>query len=281
MFSNKDIEQYYDVSATHYNKVWNLKKSRSLHYGYWDATTKHFHDAMMNINKILSTKASITNTHHVLDAGCGIGGSALWLAKNIGCKVTGISLSAKQVATANQLALYEQVQHIAHFEQQDFTNTTFADASFDIIWAIESVCHAPQKAAFISEAYRLLKPGGKLIIADFFKKDQLALKDAQLIKRWAEGWAIDDFDTKENFHETLIQKGFHNIDVADATTNIKPSAKRLYWAYFPGVIGGWLYRITHKKVTTFGKKNIDTAYLQYTSLQKHLWTYQIFCATKQ
>ena len=280
MYSNKDIEQYYDLSQTHYKRVWNLKRSRSLHYGYWDSSTKNFHEALLNINKILAAKAGINKQHKVLDAGCGIGGSSLWLAKNIGCNVTGISLSAKQVQTANDLSQIENLQTLAIFEQQDFTATHYQAESFDVIWAIESVCHSSDKSKFINEAYRLLKKGGKLILADFFKQENLAEKDAALIKHWANGWAIDDFATIQNFTEQLKNAGFHNTNIEDATTKIIPSAKRLYRAYFPGVVGGFLYKLFNPKPTIYGKKNIDTAYLQYKALKQNLWKYNIVLAEK-
>ena len=280
MYSNKDVEQYYDLSQTHYKRVWDLQRSRSLHYGYWDSSTKNFHEALLNINKILAEKADINKHHKVLDAGCGIGGSSLWLAKNIGCNVTGISLSAKQVQTANNFALAENLQSLAIFEQQDFTATHYQAESFDIIWAIESVCHANDKSKFINEAYRLLKKGGRLILADFFKQENLAEKDASLIKQWANGWAIDDFATIENFTEHLKNAGFHHTNKEDATTKIIPSAKRLYRAYFPGVIGGFLYKLFNPKPTIYGKKNIDTAYLQYKALKQNLWTYNIVLSEK-
>ena len=280
MYSNKDIEQYYDLSQTHYKRVWNLQRSRSLHYGYWDNSTKNFHEALLNINKILATKAAIKKENKVLDAGCGIGGSSLWLAKNIGCNVTGISLSAKQVATANKLSAEEKLQTLAIFEQQDFTATNYASESFDVIWAIESVCHAADKSKFIAEAYRLLKKGGRLIMADFFKQQNLSGKDAALITQWANGWAIDDFATIEKFTEQLTQAGFTNTTIEDATDKIIPSAKRLYRAYFPGVVGGFLYKLFNPKPTVYGKKNIDTAYLQYKALKQNMWTYNIVLSEK-
>ena len=280
MFSNKDIARYYDLSEVHYKQMWDLDRSRSLHYGYWDDTTKNFHEALLNINKVLSRYANIQSTENVLDAGCGIGGSSIWLGKNIGCKVTGISLSAKQVATANALAQKENVDELVKFEQNDFTATTYPSESFDVIWAIESVCHAADKSQFLQEAFRLLKKGGRLIMADFFKKEDLIDKDAALIQRWANGWAIDDFATIEKFAAQLTETDFATNKIENATNAIRRSAKRLYISYFPGAVGGFLYRLFHRKATEFGKKNIDTAYLQYKCLRKGLWQYHIISAVK-
>lgn len=279
-FSSQDIARYYDVSKTHYEKMWDLKKSRSLHYGYWDKSTKNFHEALLNINKVMAGKAGITSSSDVLDAGCGVGGSSLWLAKNIGCHVTGISLSDKQVADANSKAKEENLSSLAFFEKNDFTDTQYPSESFDVIWAIESVCHAHDKSDFIKEAFRLLKKGGRLILADFFKKEGLTVNESALIKKWAEGWAIDDFETIEKFSHLLDETGFEKCTLEDATKNISPSARRLYRAWFPGMIAGKLYRLLHPRATAFGKKNIDTAYLQYACLRKGLWKYFIVSVVK-
>ncbi len=279
-FSFGDIARYYDVSKTHYEKMWDLKRSRSLHYGYWDKSTKNFHEALLNINKVMATKACINSSTVVLDAGCGIGGSSIWLAKNIGCHVTGISLSDKQIADANAKSQEENLSALAIFEKKDFANTQYQAESFDVIWAIESVCHANDKSDFTREAFRLLKKGGRLILADFFKNDGLAEVESAAIKNWAEGWAIDDFETIENFQDYLQTSGFENIELENATENIRPSARRLYRSWFPGMIGGKIYRLFHPGATAFGKKNIDTAYLQYSCLKKDLWKYYIVSAVK-
>lgn len=279
MFSNKDIARYYDLSEVHYRLFWNLDESKSLHYGYWDATTRNFHEALININKVLSEKAGITETDHVLDAGCGIGGSSIWLGKNIGCQVTGITLSEKQMKRAEAIAQKEELACEVHFSQKDFTSTGYADNSFDVVWAIESVCHASDKLLFLKEAFRVLKPGGCLIMADFFKKEGLVGKDKKMISDWAEGWAVPDFSTIENFQDQLTKAAFKNITIEDATKAIEPSAKRLYKSYFLGILGAKLYALFNKP-TELSKKNVETAYLQYKTLKKDLWKYKIIYAEK-
>jgi tocopherol O-methyltransferase len=256
LFSQRDIARYYDLSESQYRFFWNLDKSLSLHYGYWDHSTKNFHEALLNINKILSGKAAISKNDRVLDAGCGIGGSSIWLAKNIGCNVIGISLSEKQVNKANALAAREGVEHLVKFEQKDFTQTGFSDESFDVVWAIESVCHANDKSSFLKEAFRILKKNGRLVLADFFKEEDLRAKDADQIRQWAHGWAVADFSTKELFEKQLQQEAFSAIKIEDASKAIMPSAKKLYRSYFIGSILGFLYRLVKRNTTEQCKYNL-------------------------
>jgi cyclopropane fatty-acyl-phospholipid synthase-like methyltransferase len=280
MFSKNDISRYYDLSEVHYRLFWKLDKSKSLHYGYWDSSVKNFHEALLNTNNILAQYVNISKEDTVLDAGCGVGGSAIWLAKNIGCKVTGISLNEQQVKQANGFAKKEGLEHLVHFQQNDYINTNYADNSFSVIWAIESVCYVPDKSQFIKEAFRLLKEGGRLIVADFFKKDNLSETDAEQIKQWANGWAIEDYATKESFEYQLSEQGFTNIQFQDANNAIMPSAKRLYRAYFLGIIPALMYRMFNPGATELAKNNVSTAYLQYKTLKKNLWTYGIVSANK-
>lgn len=279
-FSNDKIEQYYNVSESQYRWGWQLKKSRSLHYGHWDASTNNLHAALMNTNVILANLAAITANDKVLDAGCGIGGSSLWLGRNRGCRVTGISLSARQVQIGNTLAVQEGLTNKVQLEKRDFTATGFPEACFDVVWAIESVCHAADKNDFIKEAFRILKPGGRLIMADFFQQPGLTGKDARMMQDWAHGWACDHFSGIGKFESELTAGGFIHISIQDTTDAIRPSAKRIYLTYFPGVVAGFLYNLIHPKVTDLGMKNIATAKLQYRTLQKGLWRYCVVLAHK-
>ncbi len=279
-FSSKDIATYYDVSEDHYMYFWDLNQSRALHYGYWEDTTKTFREALANINKILSEKANINEGTKVLDAGCGIGGSSIWLAKNKQANVTGITLSAKQAARANAYVKEIGLQDCVQFQVKDFTQTDFDEQSFDVVWAIESVCHASNKEDFVKEAYRLLKPGGRLIMADFFIVKDGNETDERELNAWGHGWAVPFFEKESIFHEMLERSGFRSIQMMDATKNIIKSAKRLYYAFFPGWIVSKIYNLVHKNTTEFSKNNVYTAYYQYKTLKKGLWKYCIIHATK-
>lgn len=280
MFTKQDIARYYDLSEVHYRLFWNLDKSQSLHYGYWDKSTKSFHDALLNLNKVLAAKASIVQTDVILDAGCGVGGSSLWLARNFGCRVEGISLTMKQVEKANYFAKEAGLSDNVNFTQQDFSQTHFPSASFDVVWAIESVCHAEDKSLFLREAFRLLKKGGRLVMADFFKTKDLPEKGEKMVKRFANSWAINDFAVWEEFEQQAYESGFQNVETEDAGRAILPSAKRLYRSYFLGKPAAVLYRIFNGKPTSLAANNVDSAYLQYATLKKGWWKYRLVKAVK-
>jgi cyclopropane fatty-acyl-phospholipid synthase-like methyltransferase len=280
MFTKDDISRYYDLSEVHYRKIWKLDRSHSLHYGYWDSSVKNFHEALLNLNKILAEIAEIKKGENILDAGCGIGGSSIWLAKERNCRVTGISLNEKQIAKANTLAKTFGVTEKVFFEKKDYSNTFYPADSFDIVWAIESVCYADDKSEFLKEAYRVLKPGGRLIIADFFKKKGLNQPETDQVKKWAACWAINDFATKEEFEDKLKETLFEDLAWLDATDAIMPSAKKLYRSYFLGIIGAKFYQLFNHHATELGKNSVRSAYLQYYTLKRGLWKYQIVKAVK-
>jgi cyclopropane fatty-acyl-phospholipid synthase-like methyltransferase len=71
-----------------------------------------------------------------------IGGSSIFLAEKIGCHVSGISLSEKQISIANELAVKKNVERKVDFRVMNYCATSFPGESFDIVWGCESICYA-------------------------------------------------------------------------------------------------------------------------------------------
>lgn len=109
----------------------------------------------------------------VLDVGCGFGGTSRYIAKAFGPKshVTGITLSPAQVKRGTELAVEQNVAANTHFTVMNALAMDFPDDSFDIVWACESGEHMPDKKAYISEMMRVLKPGGKFVMACWSQRD--------------------------------------------------------------------------------------------------------------
>lgn len=280
MFSKQEIADYYNTTQVHYERWWDLKKGLSLHYGIWEKGTRNFKDSLANTNRILMELSGISESEMVLDAGCGVGGAAIYINENKNAEVVGITLSEKQVAYASQAAKLKQVSNKVSFFLMDYTDTTFEDGTFDVVWACESVSTAVDKKAFIKEAFRILKKGGRLILSDFFLTDKNQLDPNSWMKKWGDTWSISNFVTSDDFTEYLEDCGFHSIEVFDYTDGIRKSASRMYYASILGAIPSETYNLFHPKVSRFAKGHYKCGFYQYKALKEKLWKYNIVLAVK-
>ena len=97
LWSKKDIIDYYHGNELLY-KIWGA----NMHYGYWEKGVFTQHTASLRLNKVFAEKVGITKDDYVLDAGCGVGGNAIYLAKTYGCKVVGITITTRQIDLAKK-----------------------------------------------------------------------------------------------------------------------------------------------------------------------------------
>lgn len=277
----KSIVSYYDATRLDYRILWFGKGNRSVHFGYYDQKVKTHHESLHNLNRIMALKSGVKNGDNILDAGCGQGGSAVWLAQNFNVKVTGITLVPHQVKKARKHAQKCKVEENVSFFEQDYTRTSFDDQSFSLIWACESMCHAQEKISFYKEAYRLLKPGGRIIIADYFRNERPLTPEGEiLLHDWLNGWSIKDIDTGEEHRNNAFNCGFSSFEIEDITPFTRPSLMRLHsistrlWR-----LGIFLKTIGIRNKVNHG--NHFGSIKQFEALEKNLWHYGLLSIQKK
>jgi tocopherol O-methyltransferase len=254
--------------------------SAAIHLGFWEGGTRDHREAAVNANRVLASKVALRPGERVLDAGCGAGASAVWLARELGARAVGVNLSPSQIHRARRLAHAQGVSDRVSFERQDFAATTFSDESFDVVWAQESICHVEDKEPFLLEAVRLLKPGGRIVVADRFRSARpFGAEEEQLLKYWLSGWAVPDLPTAGEFVEVARQAGLSDIRIEDATAEVWPSLARMRLRALVGYPSAKALR-SIGLCTDAQLAGVRAGLEQFEALGRGLWDYAIFTATK-
>jgi MPBQ/MSBQ methyltransferase len=182
----------------------------------------------------------------LLDVGCGIGGSSRILAKDYGFAVTGVTISPAQVQRAQTLT---PAGVSAQFQVDDALALSFADASFDVVWSVEAGPHMPDKALFARELLRVLKPGGKLVVADWNQRDDrqvpLNVWEKPVMQQLLDQWSHPAFSSIEGFAECLEATGLvqGKVVTADWTAATLPSWLDSIWQGVARPQGLWKFGV--------------------------------------
>ncbi|NJC11479.1 ubiquinone/menaquinone biosynthesis C-methylase UbiE [Micromonospora profundi] len=143
-----------------------------VHMYYWydreDQAT--LPEAIERISRKVTDTLGLRAGEHLLDAGCGPGKTGVALARQLGVRVTGVTVSAFEVEKANQRAEANGVGGLARFELGDFMRLSYPDGTFDAVLALESLQNATDLDQVLRELYRVLRPGGRLTLSDFSRE---------------------------------------------------------------------------------------------------------------
>ncbi|NJL42814.1 MAG: methyltransferase domain-containing protein [Pseudanabaena sp. RU_4_16] len=236
---NLRIRDFYDSSSDLWEQVWG----EHMHHGYYangESSRKDRRLAQIDLIEKLLEWAKPQIPTSVLDVGCGIGGSSLYLADKYlannannlafgtdgGFKVTGISLSPVQANRATERSRALGLQARSQFLVADAMSMPFADGSFDLVWSLESGEHMPDKEKFLQECYRVLKPGGTFIFATWCHRDisdrPLNKHEQRHLQRIYDVYCLPYTISLSEYKAIAHRTNFQNIKTADWSQAVAP-----------------------------------------------------------
>jgi tocopherol O-methyltransferase len=214
------IRAYYrETTDTSYLTSWS-PEALAFHMGMHEGEMSH-EESLANTNRFLADRAGVGPDCHVLDAGCGVGGSAIWLARERGADVDAITIEHGQSERGRAYATAHGVADRVRFHVMDFMTTTFPRGSFDVVWNLESLCYAHDVAAYLDHVRELLRPGGRFACHDVFRGDRGPAEHHQAL---SQGCVLPCLGSREECADAVASAGFRNVEQEDVTPRILRSA---------------------------------------------------------
>ena len=149
--------------------------------------------------------AEFTPDMHILDVGCGIGGSTRRLSHATGCRVTGIDLSNEYIDAAQRLTQLLKMQERVRFHACSALELHFEDNCFDGVWSLQMNMNVEDKHGWLNEIYRVLKPGGRAIFYEVCGHKSTHL---HFPVPWAQDSSMSFLVPPESFRTIMESAGF-------------------------------------------------------------------------
>ncbi|MGQ9838898.1 MAG: methyltransferase domain-containing protein [Cyanobacteriota bacterium] len=244
---NQRIRNFYDASSGLWEQVWG----EHMHHGYYEAgqTGKDRRQAQVDlIDKVIEWGqiGEPQPPKQILDLGCGIGGSSLALAQRFAAHVTGITLSPVQAKRAQERAEATGFSSQVQFQVADALQMPFSSETFDLVWSLESGEHMPDKQRFLAECWRVLQPGGQLIVVTWCHREgSLTPQEQQHLQRIYNVYCLPYVISLSEYVHLARQLGFEQIRQADWSEQVAPFwddviTSALDWRWIPGLLrSGW------------------------------------------
>ena len=232
------VREYYDLC----NEFMVFGWSESLHFAPL-ARGESLEASQVRHQRRMIAKLELQEGMAVVDVGCGIGGPMRRVVQETGAKAVGINRSEVQLAKARSLDAKAGLESMVDYVACSFMDMScIKDGTFDRGYALESTCHAPDKAGAFAEIFRVLKPGSlfwgqEMCLTDKFNPDD---SRHQAVKRsLMHGIALKEIATMDEVDRALEAAGFQVLEGTDHA--VEESGPTVPW-----------YRPMEKRHGTFG-----------------------------
>lgn len=234
--TNAGVASHYDDLDEFYRDIWG----EHVHHGVWLTGRETDKEAAEKLVTMAAELGHLKPGTTVCDVGCGYGAPAKIYGERYGANVTGMTLSEVQLRYAQT---HNHVPGKTTFLLRDWYENNLPDASFDMVQSIESMEHMTDLPKFFSEAWRVMKPGGRLVICAWMSCEEPSeLAKRVLLNPTVREAHLAGIRPESEFRAATEGAGFTNFQLADYGQQVKRTWTLCVRRTIKGLLTNPLYR---------------------------------------
>lgn len=243
---HQKVVEYYEKATLDY-RTWS--KHFNMHFGYykWGKNPFHLESMLHQLNEEIFGRLQLDKIQlpMVLDAGCGLAASSRYMArKRPDASFYGVTITPWQINFGGKLNIEQGFEDQISLLNADFQEMPVAGESFDAAFAIESACYADgsDKKRLLNEMGRVLRRGGRFVVADGFLKTNRPLPFwlSHIYRKNMDCWALKELANLKEFVQAMQGAGFVNINVEDVSWKIAPSFLHIPFVFLKFYWNRWI-----------------------------------------
>ncbi len=207
------VERLYNIGTEHYGD----HHGGFLNFGWWENAPDYITAAHDLVHKMAGL-LGVTGDSAVLDVACGMGSQDVYLHSQYGCSIDAVDILWKHVQIARRRIEAAGIGQKVRAHHGTATKLPFPDQSFTHVMCIEGSQHFNTREDFLKEAFRLMKPEGVMVLADFcITHPARNLREKTVVKAAQKLWACPDANVYgiEAYLRKLSQLGFVNATITE------------------------------------------------------------------
>jgi len=268
-FDATPAQRYYDDN-TRLLLTLGQGSEGTIHRAVWGPGVRTRAEALVYVDELVAERASRLQAQRetpldVVDLGCGVGATLCRLAARCQIRGTGVSISERQVAMAQERIRRAGLSDRVRAVHGDFCKLPPGLTPAGLAYAIEAFVHAPSARDFFAQCAGLVETGGTLIVCDDFVSDAQVASDAaahKWLERFRRGWVVGSLLDPAELDGIARDHGFEREETIDLSSFQEMNRPRDYaiaalmrsfgWlpindSYWSMLYGGHALQVAHKR----------------------------------
>ena len=238
------VRRYYDRHTARFIAYGQGGGTGDIHRAVWGPGISTREQAFRYVDNRLceALKALPPSDHprHIVDLGCGVGGSLCYLARHLPIHGTGVTISPIQARLATARIRDANLNDRLRCVEGDYNDLTLDLPSADVVYAIESFVHSADPEAFFAQCARIVRSGGLLVICDDMRRPAADAVSQKAVARFRRGWHIHTFVDREELRRLAAAAGFNHRSTEDLTPHLELGRPRDRAVALITTLIGWL-----------------------------------------